>query len=859
MKKNTKSVFNKIKKRDGRVVPFDFSKISLAIFKAAEKVGRHDYELANALAEEVVGRLARKKKLKKGYFPTIEEVQDTVEQTLLDADENKIAKEYIIYRQKRAEVRKEKAQVLNKETTDEVDKKFDVNALRVLASRYLKKDENGKIIESPKQLFERVAVHTTLPSLFYDKSVYHRKGKTNIHREEEFSPSKNEGKYKIGEYVLNQYHLRALKRVYDRFNKEGEMKVTWGNFLNRIKDGHFDKYAKEIKEFYDVMVNRQFLANTPALANFGNVFGMGSACFVLGVEDAIDDIMDKLKNAAIIFKSGGGVGYNFSKLRPAGDYIKTTSGTSSGPVSFMSLYDQMTKVIKQGGIRRGANMGILNSNHPDITEFIKCKDGNQAMRNFNISVLILPEFWQSLKENKPYPLINPRSNKPEKYIDAKSLMDLISYQAWESAEPGVVFFDKINEYNPLLKALGPIVTTNPCGEVLLYPYESCNLGSINLWSFVKRDNESGEVSFDWDGFGKVVEIGTRFLDNVTDINRYPLPEIEEMTLKTRKIGLGVMGMADALFELGLDYDSQKGFDFMERVVETLNYYSKVASIKLSRTRGRFPLYEKSFYPNGKLPFAGYKDKASWNFDWKDIVKKIKRYGVRNSFTTVIAPTGSISMIAGCSSGIEPNYSLVFEKNVAVGSFYYVNPVFERIISRAGLFSDRLLKKVIDNGGSVQNIKSIPKKLKKVLITAMDITPENHIKALGILQKWIDSSISKTNNLPSTATPEDIKKIYLLAYKSGCKAVSVFRDSSIKNQVLVAGGKGKKDKDLVAKKDSKAEGFNVYYQPNVVEIDSSKIGVDNLSMEKRFCPNCHTELVNQEGCHSCPVCGWSACS
>lgn len=862
MAKIIKDTFKKIKKRDGRIVSFDEAKISQAIFKASEQVGRSDYKLAQDLSEEVARRLLRKKKLKKDYVPTIEEVQDTVEQVLLDRDENKIAKVYILYRQKRAEVRKEKSQVLNKETTDEVDRKFDVNALRVLASRYLQKDENGKIIESPKQLFQRVAVHTTLPSLFYDKEIYQKRGKASECESEDFSPEKNEGKYKIGEYVLNRYHLEALHRVFARFSAEGKIKISWTEFLNRLKSGYFDKYSKETDEFYTAMVNRRFLPNTPALANFGNVFGMGSACFVLDVEDSIAGIMDTLKRASMIFKSGGGVGYNFSKLRPTSDFVRSTGGASSGPISFMSLYDKMTEVIKQGGIRRGANMGILNSNHPDIVDFIKCKDGNQAMKNFNISILILPEFWQALKEKKPYTLINPRNNRPDKYVDPQSLLDLITYQAWESGEPGVVFFDRINEYNPLLKALGPIISTNPCGEVLLYPYESCNLGSINILSFVKRDNEKGEVSFDWDEFSKMVQMGTRFLDNVSDINKYPLPEIEEMTLKTRKIGLGVMGLADALFELGIAYNSKEGLRFMEKIVEALNYYSKMASIKLARQRGSFSLFDESFYPDGKMPVSGFKDKESWNFDWKELVKQIKKNGLRNSFTTVIAPTGSISMIAGCSSGIEPNYSLVFEKNVAVGSFYYVNPVFEKIISRAGLFSDRFLRRVIDNAGSVQSIKSVPQKLKEVLTTAMDISPEDHVKALGTLQKWVDSSISKTNNLPSTATPEDVKKIYLLAYKLGCKAVTVFRNNSIKDQVLVAGGKKSEKeiaKNFIAKKDVKADGFSVYYQPNVVEIASSQIGLDSLAMEKMFCPNCHTELVNQEGCHSCPVCGWSACA
>jgi ribonucleoside-diphosphate reductase alpha chain len=866
--KNSYNPFHKIKKRDGRVVPFTTEKITNAIFKAAEETGKIDYAFAKTMSEEVVRRLARKLKIQKSYIPTIEEIQDTVEQVLLDKNQIKIAKTYMMYRQKRSEIRKEKAQILNKETIDEVDKKFDVNALRVLTSRYLKKDSFGKIIESPKELFTRVAVHTTIPSLFYDDAVYQKKGKATEHHTEEFSPEKFDGKYKIGDYVLNRYHLEGIKRLYDRFNKEQKVKISWQNFLDKLKDGYFDKYSVEIDNFYNLMASRKFMPNTPALANFGNVFGMGSACFVLDVGDSIDDIMNTLKSASVIFKSGGGVGYNFSQLRPEGDFVKSTGGYSSGPISFMSLYDRMTDVIKQGGIRRGANMGILNSNHPDIEAFVKCKTGNQALKNFNISILVLPEFWECLKDNKPYPLVNPRSKQVVKYIDPKSLLNLISYQAWESAEPGVVFHDRINEYNPLLKILGPITCTNPCGEVLLYPFESCNLGSLNLWSFVKPNAKHDHMVFDWVEYGKTIEVATRFMDNVIDINKYPLQEIADMSLKTRKMGLGVMGLADTLFELGLPYNSKEGLRFMEKAIEALNYHSKVISVELSQERGKFPLFDQSFYPDGKLPFSGYKDKKSSSFDWKTLIEKVKKSGLRNSFTTVLAPTGSISMIAGCSSGIEPNYSLVFEKNVAVGSFYYVNPVFERVLFRHGLFNDQLLRKVIDSNGSVQKISRIPEKLKQVLVTSMDIEVEDHIKALAAMQKWTDSSISKTNNLPASATPEDIKKVYLLAYKLGCKDVTVYRDKSIQNQVLVAGGnkkekavdskkKGRKE-EFLAKKDEKAEGFSVYYQPNVIEVLPAQMNGQNGNASK-FCPSCHTELVNQEKCHSCPVCGWGMCS
>ena len=380
------------------------------------------------------------------------------------------------------------------------------------------------------------------------------------------------------------------------------------------------------------MINRHFLANTPALANFGNYFGMGSACFVVPVEDSINSIMDGLKAAAVIFKSGGGVGYNFSHLRPEGDFVKTTGGVSSGPISFISLFDTMTEVVKQGGIRRGANMGILNSDHPDIERFIKAKEGNKALRNFNISLMIKPEFWKCLKENKPYLLISPRNGKVIKEIDPKQLFDIIAYQVWESAEPGVLFYDRINEYNPFLKSLGPIETTNPCGEVLLYPWESCNLGSINVWEYLKKNGDK-KPHFDWDKLANDVILATRFLDNIVDINKYPLPEIEEMSLNTRKLGLGIMGIGDLLYELEIPYASKQSLEFMEKLMEFINYHSKVTSVELSKERGRMPYFDKSFYKEGKLPFAGFKDKKSWHFDWNDLVKKIKN----TALETVLQP------------------------------------------------------------------------------------------------------------------------------------------------------------------------------------------------------------------------------
>ncbi len=841
---------SQIRKRDGRIVTFDKEKITSAIYRAIVATGGRDHELAESLSARVIEILDEKYGAE--AIPAVEDVQDIVEKVLVENGQAKVAKAYIIYRQKRTEIRREKQRILEKEAIDEVDKVFDLNALRVLKARYLKKDETGKLIETPKQLFTRIAVHAALPDLLYNSEVFDPKKKQNSRELESFDSIQFHEKVSIGKYALNRYHLEALKRMHDRFNREGEMKISWSRFFEMLNAGYFNKHEKAINEFYDLMVSKKFVPNTPAIANFGNVLGMGSACFVLGVDDSIESIMETLKQTAVVFKAGGGMGYNFSKLRPEGDFVSSTSGVASGPISFMMLFDTMTDVIKQGGIRRGANMGILNSNHPDIEKFITAKKGNKALRNFNISVLIMPDVWDCYKNNKPYPLINPRTGQVVREVNPRLLFDMIVYQAWESAEPGVIFFDHVNEYNPFYKHLGPIVTTNPCGEVLLYPNESCNLGSINVWAFVKRDN-NGKVTYDWDGLREAVYLATRFLDNVIDVNNYPLKAIEEMTLATRKIGLGVMGLADLLFELRLPYSSDEGRKFMEELMEFINYHSKIESIELSKQRGPLPYFDKSFYPEGKLPFAGSHDRKSRHFDWDKIAEMIKQYGMRNGYTTVIAPTGSISMISGCSSGIEPVYSLVYEKHVKVGSFYYIDPVFESVMTEEGLFGDDLLRDVNDHGGSIQRISYIPDDLKRTFITALDIRPEDHIRALAALQKWVDSSISKTNNFPANATVEDMRESYLLAYKLGCKDVTVFRDTSIKGQVLVV---PRKKQETVERQNSQEEQPARAPQLLAVPLVGASHGI---SEQIKICPQCQSQVVFQEGCYTCPECGWGACS
>ena len=821
-------VIENVVKRDGRVVPFDKNKIVEAIWKAQKAVGINDRALAESTADLVVMELESR-----GGTPKVEDIQDIVEKKLIEKNQARIAKAYIIYREKRAEIREEKKKVLNKETIDEVDKAFDINALRVLASRYLKKDESGKPVETPKQLFMRVAIHVALPDIIYDERVF-RKERGSSFKEEQFD---DKTEIKIGKYELNVFHKRSLKELYDKMNTEGHMKLSWSELLNMINGGQMNNVENYIELYYSLMVSKKFMPNTPALVNFGSYYGMGSACFVLDVEDSLESIMDTLKSAALIFQAGGGVGYNFSKLRPAGDFVKSTGGVASGPISFMSLFDYMTEVVKQGGVRRGANMGILNVNHPDIMKFITAKKGNAMFHNFNISVLVFPDFWEAYEKGEKYPLVNPRTKKIVDYVDPVHIMDMVSYQAWESAEPGLIYFDNMNRYNPLVEALGPIMATNPCGETALYPNESCNLGSINVWSFVK-EGDDGKIEYDWDSLKDTVMITTRLLDNVIDINKYPLKQIEEATKLTRKIGLGIMGLADLLFELNLPYNDQKARDFMEKLVEFIQYWSKVESIKLAKERGPFPIYDKSKYAKGEMPFAGFYDKNSWHFAWDLLAEDVKKYGVRHGFNLVIAPTGSISMIAGVSSGIEPVFALVYEKNVTVGSFYYIDIAFERIMQKYGLYDTELLRDVVAHNGTIGSLNYIPKEIRKVFVTSMEIDPEDHVKALASIQKWVDSSVSKTINMPSNVTPEDVRNIFILAHNLGVKDITVYRDKSLKVQVLSAPKKQTNENEVIVQNKSVL---------NTIVLNNDK------------CPVCGSKVEFKEGCATCPVCGWSACA
>ncbi len=830
-----------IQKRNGEIVPFDQRRIERAIAKALQAAGKKGVsERSKVLARMVVQKLAE---TVAGGIPTVEQVQDVVEQVLQQAGLSNVATLYHQYRQQRALIRKEKCRVLRKSELDEIDKRFDLNALQILATRYLHKDETGAIIETPRQLFERVAIHAVLPSVIFDPAL-RRKKPGHPFRIERRQLHKWEGKAGIGNFALNRYHLQGLYRIYQRHNAAGWLRYSLEEILELLAKGHLDHYAEEVQTYFDLMTQKKFLPNTPVLANFGTSMGQGMACFVLAIEDSLRAIMETLKQAALIFQSGGGCGYNFSALRPKGDIVRSTGGQSSGPVSFMRLFDTMTDVIKQGGIRRGANMGILNLDHPDIEEFIAVKQQPDVLTNFNLSVLIPEHFWQAYKEKALFSLINPRTGKPVRSMPARDLLQKVVAAAWKSAEPGVLFADNINRYNPLLEVLGPIMATNPCGEVLLYPNESCDLGSVNLWQFV----HNGQIQ--WEALEQTVRTATRFLENVLEINAYPNHRIERQTLLARKIGLGIMGLAEALYELDVPYNSGEGIEYIAHWAETINYFSKLESIQLARERGSFPLFAKSRFTEDFLPIAGYQQPALWHYDWNEVVRQIHRYGIRNTYTTVVAPTGSISMIAGTSSGIEPVYRLVYEKRVSIGNFYYVDPVFERKMEELGVWSETFLRTVAVNGGSIRNFPNIPPEIRRIFVTAYDISPEDHVYALAAVQRWVDSSVSKTVNFPEETTQAEMQKVFLLAHQLGCKGLTVYRSGSRHDVYVPAVPKAGKQWKVY--REQKARGQSLYAQ------EGAPPSEEVSDHGEPRCPVCGSPLIKREGCWQCPTCGWMAC-
>ncbi|MBU2595270.1 vitamin B12-dependent ribonucleotide reductase [Patescibacteria group bacterium] len=575
------------------------------------------------------------------------------------------------------------------------------NAVKVLEKRYLLKNDDGKIIETPLAMFERVANH--------------------------------------------------LVKAEDKFGTSQKLK-------EKIKDA-----------FLEIMSRVEYLPNSPTFTGADTRVGQLSACFVLPIEDNMESILTTQMQMGMVHKSGGGTGFSFSRLRPANDYVRSTGGVSCGPLGFMQMYNDTTEQIKQGGTRRGANMGILSVHHPDIIKFIKYKKVEGKLNNFNISVALTDQFMEAVEKDKKYPLINPNGNRLVKKISASKVFRKIVNSAWKNGEPGIIFIDRINEFNPT-PALGKIESTNPCGESPLLPYESCNLGSINLSKLVTPD---GKINFE--RLEYVIRVAVRLMDNMISINKYPIDDIKKMTEKTRKIGLGVMGFADLLLKLNIAFNSEKALKLAEKIMKFINEKALYYSQRLAENRGAFPVYNESIY--AKMNIAP----------------------PRNATRTAIAPTGTLSIIARCSSGIEPIFAFVYKKNILDGDgILEFNPHFLNVAKKRGFYSKELMKKVSE-AGSIQELDEIPEDVRRVFVTARDIAPNWHIKMQAVFQKYTDLAVSKTINFPHSAAKKEIKDSYLMAYKLKCKGLTVYREGSRNLEVMTTIKKEKKTENLPALK------------------------------------------------------------
>ena len=868
-----------IRKRNGSISNFDQDKISNAIFKALEATNKPDKELATELTSGVLNKLAEHG-FSAEYAPSVEDIQDLVESTLIDQGHSDIARAYILYRHERRKIRDEKMRILNTKILDSVAKAFDTNCLRVLASRYLFRDSKNEIIEKPSELFERVSVLVTISDMLRDNKLFSRDGNISQDVDEatQYLTKLDDFnfKFKIGNYYLNKWHFRCIINCYVDLAKQGKMKIPFKELLTMIASKKLDNYADRISEYYELMVSQDFLPNSPTMMNAGGRLGQLSACFVLGMPDDMTGIMKSTSDAALIFKSGGGVGINYSDLREEGEIVASTSGVASGPVSFMNIINSVTEVVKQGGKRRGANMGIMEVWHPDIEKFVTNKTEPGVLENFNVSVGVWEDFWNILvnSSDEKYVLRSPRDNSPIKEINPHHLIDLIALSAWKSAEPGLIFFDNINKYNVFAKARGgPLRATNPCGEQSLYPYESCNLGSINLANLVKRTAD-GQYEFDWQRYEETIRKTTRFLDNVIDVNQYPVPEIDKASKDSRRIGLGVMGVADLLYKLRIPYNSKEGYDFQLKLAEALTYYSMEESVALAKTRGEFPLCSRTEYPEGKIPVSGYyeKPKEQQYHDWDSLIAKIQKHGIRNVHVTTVAPTGTLSMLADCSNGMEPSFALVFEKRVTVGRFFYTNKILEQVLKENDLYSEELLTKIADNYGSVKGLPEIPEWIQKIFVTAMDIHWSDHLLAQAVWQDWIGNAIAKTINMPNDVTVDDVKASYLLAHEMGLKGITVYRDGSRHKQVLHMTSENA-EKIFTVTPSEYLKNFisdkikNEYIKSqinNALTIGASQNtspppNILEEEKEETLCPACKNKLIFAEGCNLCIDCGYSGCT
>jgi ribonucleoside-diphosphate reductase alpha chain len=640
------------------------------------------------------------------------------------------------------------------------------NQVTAVLEVFFKDESNIPTVEQIQDLVEKILIEGGHAKTAKAYIIYRQK---RAEEREEKEAILGVGKGDEGLNFSNNA-LKVLEKRYLLKDETGNVYETPAELLHRVAhaiasaEKNYDGNTEETeKKFYEMMKELEFLPNSPTLMNAGTEIGQLSACFVLPIEDSMEGIFEALKEAALIHKSGGGTGFSFTRLRPSNDIVHSTTGVSSGPVSFMKVFDAATDVIKQGGKRRGANMGILRVDHPDILDFINMKSDMKTLTNFNISVAITDKFMEAVEKDEEYELLNPRDMKPVKKIKARMVFDMIVANAWKNGDPGIIFIDEVNRCN-VNPHLGNIEATNPCGEQPLMGYESCNLGSINLNKFVLEDKSD----VDWDRLKKAVHLAVNFLDDVIDVNHYPIQKIADMSRSTRKIGLGIMGFADMLYQLGIKYDSNEGINFGEKIMKFIDGQARIASQDLAEKRGTYPAYEGSVHDKNGIK-------------------------MRNACVTTVAPTGTIGMLAEASGGLEPNFAISFIKNVMDGTeLVYTNKYFEDTAKERGFFSKELMREIA-KVGSVQGFDEIPEDVKKVFVTAQDIAPDWHIKMQAAFQNFVDASVSKTINFPTDAQIKDIEEAYILANKLHCKGITIYRDKSRESQVLNIGQVNKSEK------------------------------------------------------------------
>ncbi len=672
----------KIIKRDGRIVDLVASKISEAIFRAAESVGGEDRELSFSLANKVMA-LLEEKFIKE--YPTVEKLQDLVEKVLIDNGHVKTAKAYILYRHKRNEERERRALILGRNSSAE-NLSFSYDALKILERRYLLKDEFGNTIETPKGMLMRVAKNVASADLRYGSSD--------------------------------------------------------------------EEVAETAKDFYEIMAKLYFLPNSPTLINAGVKVQQLSACYVLPVEDKMEGIFQTLHDSAVIHQRGAGTGFSFSRLRPRNDPVNNNMGVAAGPVAFMNVFDKALEVVKQGGVRPGANMAVLRVDHPDVIRFVECKRNKETMNNFNISVAVTDRFMKAVEEDREYFVKNPRTGKYFGKLRARDVFAVITQNAWKTGDPGLIFIDEINRKHPA-KHLGEIETTNQCGEAPLLPHESCILGSIDVNKFVVGND------LNWDLLSKIVRSSVHFLDNAIDANIYPTEKTKQQTLKLRKFGLGLMGFADMLMSLGIKYDSDEGLAMADKLMQFIKETAYKKSSELADRRGVCPAWEGS--------------------DHQKADRKM-----RNIACLALSPTGTRSIFADTSASCEPVFAISYHRTVlSSNQIVFINKAFEKVAKERGFYSAALIREVA-KFGSIQHMKEIPKDIRDIFVTAQDIAPEWHIKMQSTLQKHVDNAISKTINFPRTAAIKDIENAYMMAWKAKCKGITIYRDGSYEDQVITIG-------------------------------------------------------------------------